>query len=158
MKKAIFPVSVPYSFDPAHKGAPYTFDGVRYVNAGEWKEVEFKGALGYAPVKDANGSYDMTDDVPEIGASVKSGKATLVNKVLGESFTEIKARYMATVHSTLWVWVSIIDDELTAYYMSKEEFGSFLDVWAGYAADRKVIRFKAESGKMLRWLDERCEG
>lgn len=153
MKKSVYTVSKPYTFDPAHKGAPYTFDGLRYVNGGEFKEVEFKAALGYAAVKDANGRYDMTDDVPEIGASVKSSKATLVNKVLGESFTEVKAVYMATVHSTKWVWVSIHDEELTAYYMDKAEFSRFLDTWAGFDKDRKVIRFKAESNKMLQWLD-----
>lgn len=153
MKKSVYTVSKSYTFDPAHKGAPYTFDGLRYVNGGEWKEVEFKAALGYAAVKDANGRYDMTDDVPEIGASVKSSKATLVNKVLGESFSEVKAVYMATVHSTRWVWVSIRDEELTAYYMDKAEFSRFLDTWAGFDNDRKVIRFKAESNKMLQWLD-----
>ena len=154
MKKFVYTVCKSYTFDPAHKGAPYTFDGLRYVNGGEWKEVEFKAALGYAAVKDANGRYDMTDDVPEIGASVKSSKATLVNKVLGESFTEVKAVYMATVHSTKWVWVSIHDEELTAYYMDKAEFSRFLDAWAGFDKDRKVIRFKAESNKMLQWLDD----
>ena len=158
MKKTVAAINISYTFDPAHTGAPYTLDGVHYVNAGEWKEVLLKSTLGYAPKKDGNGAYDKTDDIPELNASVKSGKATLVNKVLGESFTEIKTQYMANVHSNLWIWVTVIDDEVVAYYMNKEEFGSFLDTWAGYAADRKVIRFKADSGKMLRWLDERCEG
>lgn len=153
MKKIVYSVCKPYTFDPAHKGAPYTFDGLRYVNGGEWKEVELKAALGYAAVKDANGAYDKTDDIPELRASVKSGKATLVNKVLGESYTEVKAVYMATCHSTKWIWVSIRDEELSAYYMDAAEFSRFLDTWAGFDSDRKVIRFKQESNKMLQWLD-----
>lgn len=158
MKKSVYTVNHPYIFDPNHKGAPYSLnDGESWTNAGEWKEVLFKAALGYAAVKDANGRYDMTDDVPEIGASVKSSKATLVNKVLGYDFNSVKAHYMATVHSTKWVWVSIHDDELTAYEMNKEEFSLFLDVWAGFDKDRKVIRFKTESLKMLRWLDDMAD-
>ena len=158
MKKNVYKVNHPYIYDPSHKGAPYSLnDGESWTNAGEWKEILFKAALGYAAIKDANGRYDMTDDVPEIGASVKSGKATLVNKVLGYDYDSVKAHYMATVHSTKWVWVSIHDDELTAYTMDKDEFSKFLDMWAGFDKDRKVIRFKQESLVMLRWLDDMAD-
>lgn len=156
MKKAEFNLNREYIFDPAHKGAPYSLNGGEsWTNGGELKEVLFKSCLGLEAKKDACGAYDKTDDVPELGASVKSSKATLVNKVLGYDFESVKRHYFATVHSTLWVWVSIKDETLTAYYMEADEFESFLDKWAGFDKDRKVIRFKAESLKMLQWLEER---
>ena len=157
MKKATYSINRPYLFDPAHKGAPYSLNGgENYMNGGDFREVMFKSCLGFNAVKDAWGRYDMTDDVPEIGASVKSSKATLVNKVLGYDFNSVKAHYFATVHSTQWVWVSINNEKLIAYYMNAAEFESFLDTWARFDKDRKVIRFKAESLKMLQWLDERA--
>lgn len=156
MKKAEFELNREYIFNPEHKGAPYSLNGGEsWTNGGELKEVLFKSCLGLEAKKDACGAYDKTDDVPELGASVKSSKATLVNKVLGYDFDSVKRHYFATVHSTMWVWVSIKDEILTAYYMEADEFESFLDKWAGFDKDRKVIRFKAESLKMLQWLEER---
>ena len=157
MKKSVYPINIAYLFDPAHKGAPYSFnEGENYVNHGDFCEILAKSVLGYAPVKDANGRYDMTSDIEELRASVKSSKATLVNKVLGYDFNSTKAHYMATVHSTSWIWVSEKSDEVSLYYMNAEEFSDFMNAWGYWADDRKVIRFKAESGKMLKWLDERC--
>ena len=157
MTRTEYTIKTAYIYDPAHKGAPYSLNGGEsWTNGGELKEALLKGCLGFAAVKDACGSYDKTDDVPELNASVKSSKATLVNKVLGYDFESVKRHYFATVHSTTWVWVAIHDEELIAYYMDAAEFESFLDKWAGFDKDRKVIRFKTESGKMLRWLDERA--
>ena len=157
MKATLYRAKVPYIYDPAHKGAPYSLNGgENWTNFGELSEAQIKAAHGFAAIKDACGSYDKTDDIPELNASVKSSKATLVNKVLGYDFESIKRHYFATVHSTMWIWVSLHGEELTAYYMNAAEFESFIDLWAYFDKDRKVIRFKAESGKMLRWLDERA--
>lgn len=156
MKKTTSPITLAYIYDPAHKGANYSLNGGEsWTNNGEFSEVICKAALGYAPVKDACGRYDVTDDIPEIGASVKSSKATLVNMVLGFDFQSVKAHYMATVHSTCWIWVSHSAEEVTMYEMDKEEFSEFMDMWSSFDKDRKVIRFKAESQKMLRWLEDK---
>ena len=158
MTKTTYSVTIPYQFDPAHKGAPYSLNGGEtWTNGGELKEVLFKAALGLDAKKDACGAYDKTDDVPELNASVKSSKATLVNKVLGYDFESVKRHYFATCHSNTWVWVSVHDETLTAYTMNASEFEIFLNEWAGFDKDRKVIRFKAESNKMLKWLDERAD-
>ena len=158
MKKAVYSVSKAYIFDPNHKGAPYSLNGgENWTNRGELCEIELKAALGYMAVKDACGAYDTTDDIPELNMSVKSSNATLVNKPLGYDFNSFKAHYFATCHSSAWVWVTVIDDEVIAYYMDREEFESFMDAWATFTKDRKVIRFKKESGIMRAWLDERAE-
>lgn len=157
MKKATYVVNVPYVFDPTHKGAPYSLNGgANWTNGGELKETLLKAALGYEARKDANTPYDMGSDIEELNASVKSNKATLVNKVLGTNYMEVKATYFATVHSTTWIWVSLVDEVLVAYYMNAEEFSEFMDNWASFDNSRKVIRFKAESMKMLQWLEARA--
>jgi hypothetical protein len=156
MKKAEFVLNRGYIFDPEHKGAPYSMNnGESWMNNGELCEVMFKAVNNFAAVKDACGAYDVTDDVPELGASVKSSRCTLVNRVLGYDYDSVKRHYFATVHSTLWIWVTIKEDILTAYYMDAEEFETFMDKFAGFDKDRKVIRFKRESLKQLQWLDER---
>jgi hypothetical protein len=64
------------------------------------------------------------------------------------------SRYFAEVHSTNFSYVAIIDDTLVEYNMNAEEFNEFIRTWASIN-ERKVIRFKSTSGKMLRWLEER---
>jgi len=157
MKKVTYTIKQSYIFDPAHTGAPYSLNGGRnWTNGGELKEVLLKGCLNFEVVKDANGRFDRTDDIPQLNASVKSSKATLVNMKLGQDFESFKRNYFANVHSTLFIWVSIHDEELTAYFMNATEFESFMDRFATFTKERQVIRFKAESLKMLQWLDERA--
>lgn len=156
MKKAEFALNREYIFNPEHKGAPYSMNGGEsWMNHGDLCEVMFKAVNNFEAVKDPCGSYDTTDDVIELNASVKSSKATLCSKKLGYDFDSFKRHYFATVHSSLFIWVSIHEETLTAYYMNAEEFETFMDNWATFTSDRKVIRFKIESLKMLQWLEER---
>lgn len=160
MKKTVHNIKTAYIFDPtsAHKGAHYsTNGGENWMNHGDFCEVIAKDALGFPAYKDANGTYDKTSDIPALRASVKSSKATLVNKVLGYDFDSCKSMYFATVHSTMWIWVSLIDDTVTLYYMNAVEFEAFLDKWATFDKSRKVIRFKVESGIMREWLEEKIK-
>ena len=70
MKKAVYNINIPYTFDPAHKGAPYSLNGGEsWTNGGELKEGLFKACMGFEAKKDACGAYDKTDDVPELCAS-----------------------------------------------------------------------------------------
>lgn len=155
MTENTYSITLKYTFNPDHKGAPYTLDGVRYMNAGDLHEILVKSCKGLEAVKDGNGAFDVTDDIPELNASVKSGKATLTSRVLGDDFASVKAEYFKAVHSTLWIWAVIIDDTLVTYEMNKDEFSEFIDNWATFASDRKVIRFKTSSSKMLGWLRAR---
>ena len=154
MTRTSYTISLPYSFDPAHKGAPYTFDGVHYMNNGEFIETLVKYHMGFAYGKDANTPYDMGSDIPEIRASVKSGKATLVNKKLGADMAEFLDNYFANVHSDKWAWGVQTEENLTVYMMNATEFRAFTEMWANMN-ERGVVRYKATSGKMVRWLEER---
>ena len=154
MKKATYEINVAYTFDPAHKGANYTFDGEHWTNGGEFAEVITKSVLGFKAKKDANTRYDVASDIEEINASVKSSRFTLVNFSLADTFEESIERYFETVHSTQWIYTVVIEDMVTLYYMNRKEFSDFLFAFTTLN-ERNVVRCKATSGKMLKWFEER---
>ena len=155
MTKTEYTINFKFTFDPAHKGAPYTLDGEHYMNGGEFAEVADKMVKGLGSKKDANTPFDKGSDIEETDTSVKSSKATLTSAQIGYDFDSIKRCYFARVHSTNWDYVVILDDTVIIYNMDAAEFESFLDNWSTYCKDRNIIRIKTTSGKMLRWLDER---
>ena len=156
MNKTIYEINIKYIFDNNRKGAKYSLDGIHFFNSGELAEIMDKSVKGYEVAKDANTAYDKGSDIKETNTSVKSGKATLTSKVLGNSKDEILNTYFKTVHSDNWDWVVIIDDTITIYNMNAKEFREFTEEWAAYDENRKVVRFKATSGKMIKWLEERA--
>ena len=99
MKKISTLTTIEYTFDPTRKGAKYTLDGTHYMNGGEFAEVATKAALGFEAHKDANTAYNEGSDIPEINASVKSSKATLVNMKLADTFDESVQSASSTEHS-----------------------------------------------------------
>lgn len=149
-----FPFSFTYSKD--HKGAPYTIDGIHYMNAGELAECIDKACKGFEPVKDANTSFELGSDIEDLHISVKSGKATLTTKKLGTSFDEILANYFKAVPSTSWDWVAVLDEKVFIYNMDRKSFEEFTREFASLQKDRPVIRYKVTSSKMLGWLEERA--
>lgn len=152
MKKTTAIIPFGFQFDSTHKGAPYTMDGTHYMNGGEFKEIVAKAITGHMGGKDANTRYDKGSDIPELRASVKSSKATLVNMVLADTFSESVNVYFENVHSTCFIWVSVIEDMATLYTMDADEFRTFLYKFASLN-ERGYVRFKAESGKMIAFLE-----
>lgn len=155
MTRNAFAINFKFQFDPTRKGAKYSLDGEHWLNNGEFAEVADKAVKGYDLNKDANTAYDMGSDIEQTSTSVKSGKATLTSKVLGESKEEVIKTYFSNVHSTNWDWVILLDESVIIYNMNAEEFKEFIEEWASYDAIRKVIRFKTTSSKMVRWLEDR---
>lgn len=153
MKKQIYNISTSFHFEPvAHKGAPYSFDGSHWMNAGEFTECMVKACMGFSCEKDANTPYDRGSDIPEINASVKSGGATLVNMKLGATDSEFLNVFFENVHSDKFIWGVVIDDQLTTYTMNAKEFRPFCENF-GKINERGYFRFKKTSGKMLSWLE-----
>lgn len=150
--KKVLPITVSYLFDAERKGAKYTFDGVHYMNAGEWKEAIAKAVLGYMARKDGNTAYNMGSDIPELNASVKSSKASLTNMVLADTFEESVKTYFANVHSNLFIWVEVVDENAVLYMMNAEEFELFIRKFSALN-ERGVIRFKATSSKLVSFLE-----
>lgn len=156
MNKATYEINIKYTFDNNRKGAKYSIDGIHFFNSGELAEIMDKSVKGYKVAKDANTAYDKGSDIEETNTSVKSGKATLTSKVLGTNKIEVLNTYFKTVYSDNWDWVVIIDDTITIYNMNAKEFREFAEEWSAYDESRKVVRFKATSGKMIKWLEERA--
>lgn len=152
MKKISTLTTIEYTFDPTRKGAKYTLDGTHYMNGGEFAEVATKAALGYNAHKDANTAYNEGSDIPEINASVKSSKATLVNMKLADTFDESVEVYFQNTHSTCFIYTIIIDDMTNIYMMNAVEFKEFIYKFASLN-ERGFIRFKATSGKTVAFLE-----
>lgn len=153
MKKTIYTINFNYQFIASHKGAPYTFDGEHFLNCGEFLEVGEKMVLGLKGEKDANTPFDKGSDIEETNTSVKSSGAT-ISPIKGESVDEIMKEYFERVHSDNWDYVTIIDEEMVVYKMDANEFGEFVKEF-GKVNERKVVRLKKESGKMIKWFEER---
>lgn len=156
MFKHVYKININYMYDANHKGAPYTLDGEKHFNTGDLHEIVTKSVLGFSAEKDANTSFDKGSDIPELFASVKSGKATLTSTVLGSDYTSVKDNYFKYTHSKLWIFAIIIDENINLYFMDKKDFALFMDSFAYFDKSRKVIRFKSASGKMITWLDKAC--
>ena len=157
MKRVHYNFNKSYTFDPNHNRAHYTFDGETYMNNGDFCEVMLKSVLGYNAEKDGNTAYDKGSDIEELCMSVKSSKATLVNRVIGTDFDSVKETYFATVHSTSWAYVTHDAESLDAYYMDRVEFAEFLDNFGYFAKERTTIRIREETKAMIRWLDAKVE-
>lgn len=154
MKKLTAEIKINYTFDTAHKGANYTFDGEHWVNGGEFAEIITKSVLGFKAKKDANTAYDVASDIEEINASVKSSRFTLVNKKLADTFDETVKRYFETVHSTQWIYTVVMENTATLYFMTAEDFREYLYKFTTLN-ERNVIRAKATSAKMIAWFESK---
>ena len=154
MKKLTRDINMVYRFDPAHKGANYTFDGIHWTNGGEFAEIITKAVLGLDAKKDANTAYNVASDIPEMNASVKSSRFTLVNMKLADTFEETLKIYFETVHSTMWIYTVVIDNTANLYMMNREEFEEFLNNFSSLN-ERQLVRCRATSGKMIAWLENR---
>ena len=154
MKKMTYTNNLTYSYNPTHKGAPFTLDGQKWMNRGEYMECAIKAVLGYEPKKDANIPFNLGSDIPELNASVKSSKFTLTSKSLGSSFEENIKNYFKTVYSTTWLYGIELEEQIIIYEMTKQEFENFLREFSSLN-ERKVIRCKATSLKMIKWFEDR---
>ena len=153
MKKTVYEINVSYQMIVEHKGAPYTFDGVHFMNAGEFKEAIRKAVVGLECKKDANTRFDKGSDIEEYNTSVKSSGAT-ISPIKGDTVEEIMREYFDRVPSSNWDYVTIVDDEVIVYNMNAREFGEFVREF-GRVNGRKVVRLIKESGRMIRWFEER---
>ena len=156
MKKLTAEIKINYTFNTAHKGANYTFDGEHWVNGGEFAEIITKSVLGFEAKKDANTAYDVASDIEEINASVKSSRFTLVNKKLADTFDETVNRYFETVHSTQWIYTIVMENTATMYFMTAEDFREYLYKFTALN-ERNVIRSKATSAKMIAWFESKLD-
>lgn len=160
MKKSVFTSKTAVHFDPAHKGAPYTVDGVHYFNDGNRHEAVVSEWAGYGFGYDNDHvPFDKGSDIEELNASVKSSGASLAC-LYGDDKASIIAEYFARVHSTMWIYSIEVDGEFWFYQMNADEFKEFLEEFSGLTREsgkeiRYKVRLKKTSSKMIKWLEGR---
>ena len=154
MKKTIAPIPVRYTYDPTHKGAPYTFDGCNWMNGGDLKEALDKAVKGLPEHKDPNGKWNEGSDIPETNTSVKSSRFTLASDLKGETVSEVLDRYFEEVPSDNWDYVAIIDDMVVIYNMDATEAREMMETFCKIN-ERNVVRMKQETASVIRWFEER---
>jgi len=132
-------------------------------NAGQVRELAYATICGESGHKFDNVPYNRGSDVNagHRHISVKSSKFTLMSGSLCEgrtSFDAIWNLYSMKVASNEWTYIT---KDGTAYEMSKDEFKSFVYEFCGLEKESAKnggaykIRCKAESKKMLQWLEAR---
>ena len=132
--------------------APYTIDGVHFMNDGQRKEAIAKNCHGLDWRIDGNTSYDKGSDIEQYNASVKSSKATLVNKKLGATLKESLDTYFQHTTSTSFWYVTTDNELVTIYKMDANTFRTFLETFAKLN-ERGYIRIARETRTMLYWLN-----
>ena len=162
MKKSVYTCQTAVRFNPDHKGAPYTIDGIRYFNDGNRHEAVVSEWAGYGFSYDVDHvPFDKGSDIEELYASVKSSGASLAC-LYGDDKASIIAEYFARVHSSMWIYSVEVDGEFWLYQMNADEFKEFLEEFSGLTREsgkeiRYKVRLKKTSGKMVKWLEERVE-
>lgn len=153
MKKITANIKIQYRFDSTRKRARYTLnDGKTWLNNGEFAEAVTKSVLGFKPTKNANTAYNKTSDIPDMEASIKSSRFTLVNAKLSESLENSIERYFETTCSKVWIYTVITNNTATLYFMSQTEFKEFLQGFTKLN-ERGFVRGRATSKKMIKWFE-----
>ena len=159
MKKYEYTNTMDYIFDNSRRGSKYSMDGRNsWKNHGEFLESVAKFHRGLEYLVNPATSYDTGSDIEEMNASVKSSNASLAC-IYGNSKEQIIKEYFKNVHSTLWIYMVDMGEQITEYHMNKKEFKEFLNEWANTAVESgshlTKVRIKKTSGKMIKWLEER---
>lgn len=157
MKKYEYTNTMPYTYDPAHKGAHYLI-GEAYKNHGEYLESVAKYHRGLEYLVNPNTSYDTGSDIESLNASVKSSGASLAS-IYG-TYENIVETYFANVHSTTWIYMVDFEENIIEYHMNADEFREFLDnfheVTKASGSHLTKVRIRKTSKAMMNWLEERA--
>ena len=153
MTKVTYQNPLKYGYNPDKSGAKYTLDGVHYMNSGEFLEIVAKAHRGLNPAKDYNTPFDIASDIESEKTSIKSSKATLQTKYKADTFEKALNLYFEKTASKSVIWIVNIEDVITEYQMTMQEFKAFTIEWA--SLQRGFVRYKTTSTKMIRWLEKR---
>lgn len=155
--------TLPYIRDDALAGSKYFINGEgARRNRGELLESIAKWHRGEYCATNPTTSWEDGSDIESIHASVKSSEGSLGRQIGGYEATGAQkiSVYFKSVASKVFIWITIDEatQMVTEYQMNKSEFGKFIRVFTRYchASNHKEInvRFKKESKKMIRFLEE----
>lgn len=132
-----------------------------YANWGNHVEQALAYTLTGEMRKHDHVPFFADSDIPEFNMSVKSNGFTLASAKVnhGETFEEKLNDFVTRVHSDKFAYVTL---EMVAYVMNLEEFVTFIRLFCYLDREStkngggKKIKCRAESKKMLAWLEARC--
>lgn len=151
-------------YDANHKGAHYMLPNGKYANHGDIAEFGVNYSRGFE-YHNGNLRYNEGFDVPQLNASVKSGKASLAT-IYGLSFDDTVIEFCNNVKSSLFIFVMIWDNEngydYTEYHMDLNEFVEFIYAFGSLQASSHSkgngltkMKIADQSYKMKRWFEDR---
>ena len=156
MEKMVTNMPISYQYRASTPRAPYTLDGVKYMNHGDFMEVACKAAHGLEPKKDASTPFYVASDVPEYSASVKSSDCSLFNMKLGDTFEVSAEVYLSRDVSTSFWWAQDIGEDLVIYKMNEEEYRYYVYNFCHWDSYSKKIKGGKLTKKLLNWFESLC--
>lgn len=158
MKKSIYNCPIVYRYEPTKAGAKYSIDGIRYCNLGNLLESIAKAHRGLEYLVNPTTKWNEGSDIESEKASVKSGKASLAC-IYGEDMKTILDTFFEGVASEKFIYMIMIDDQVSEYEMNKTEFREFVEKFGRLAKESGSPKHKVQllqtSGKTIQYLDER---
>ena len=155
MKIITYINTLPYIYDPDHRGSHYLINGSKaYKNRGELLESVAKFQRGIYTETNPTTTWDNGSDIESEKASIKSSEASL-----GRGIGTLE-NYFQNVASKLFIWIELNDQtqEVTEYQMTKQEFFIFVSRFTRIHNmsnhKEQCIRFLKTSQKMRKWFSE----
>lgn len=156
MEKMVTRMPINFTYRASTPRAPYTFDGKKYMNHGQFMECCCKAAHGLDPVADANTPFFAGSDIPEYHASVKSADCSLFNMQLADSFEASAEIYLDKDASTSFWWAQDVGEELWIYKMNEEEYRHYVYTFCHWDSYSKKIKGGRLTKKLLNWFESLC--
>lgn len=158
MTKTTYINEMPYTYHPDKAGAKYCIGEGKYCNCGEFLESVAKHHRGLDYIINPTTKWNEGSDIESEHASVKSGKASLAC-LYGTDLLAILNEYFANVASTKWIYMVMVNDQITEYHMNAREFREFCiqfgRVIAESGSHKTKVRLLGTSTKTIKWLEDR---
>ena len=158
MTKQTYQNPIVYRYEPTKQGAKYSIDGIRYCNLGNLLESIAKAHRGLEYLVNPTTKWNEGSDIESEKASVKSGKASLAC-IYGEDMTTILDTFFNGVASEKFIYMVMIDDQVSEYEMDKVEFRAFVEKFGRLVKESGSPKHKVQllqtSHKTIEYLEER---
>lgn len=158
MKKQTYQNPIVYRYEPTKQGAKYSIDGIRYCNLGNLLESIAKAHRGLEYLVNPTTKWNEGSDIESERASVKSGKASLAC-IYGEDMATILDTFFNGVASERFIYMVMIDDQVSEYEMDKAEFRAFVAKFGRLVRESGSTKTKIQllqtSHKTIAYLEER---
>ena len=146
-------------YDANRSRAPWSYDGIRHFNEGNFAEGGASECYGFGFRYDTKGvPFDKGSDIEPLCMSVKSNGCSLACVYRQDKETakaEIIAEYFERVHSIRWAYVIRTENRFDIYEMDANEFRLFVEQFSGLSRETGKPYYKLKirtTNTMVKWL------